>query len=722
MLAHPLLRHFAITVSLTLAAVFLTLLFWPLCQWYPAVFFLIAVLAGAWRWRLWQGISTASAALLALLFVYRNSGGDAGPMAWSEVAWRLGLFAMVGGLASYLTHLCRQALSAVTRFHGTLAAVDDALIFTDEFGKVRQLNTVAETLTGFKSGDAVGQPLERIFKCVQGDERKPFALPIAKITGEQATIDLPVSARLANDLAREVCIEGRAAPHRDDHDGPIGIALVFRDVTSRQQEARECRKREEQFRTLAGCAPVSLLFLEPQGRCVFANAAWQTASGLTSDECQGDGWAKALHPDDRGRLVTEWQHALRAGREFCGECRLQPRRGETRWLRLSSAPMLSERGQLLGHVGVLEDHDAQRQAEAALRASENRFTAVMKNFPGLAFLKDAKGRYIYANDAYARVFDLEPGDCDGKTDAELLEDQENPFCSHVEHVREYQDDRESVEELEGKGTFLVHQFAVPAEKSGEILFGVLALDISAQRGAEQALRAAREEFERKWNERAGDLKRSEEALKKARADLEKHLSDCNARQKQAEEALRAARQELDPLRRQLEENAAARRKSEEALKAATELLDEQGEEHKAALQALRTQFDERTLELEQLREQLAGNEESATRLAALEAENRELTEEIARAEQEYEEELGKLAEDQDKLTKENESLQEQLAAFHEHDRPTKSRPTAAAQTAVASEAAAEPETHQILVHSWRLVENMESWRARDLPADWLSYN
>jgi PAS domain S-box-containing protein len=730
MLAHPLFRPLTIAVSLVLAALGLTIVCWPLCQWYPALCFIVAVLIAAWQWGLGQGIATTCVAALPLLFFYRNSPSD-GLMPWGEVVWRLGLFVLVGGLASYITHLCLWARLAVARLDGTLAAVDDALIFTDERGEVRRLNLVAESLTGWKSADAVGQPLDRVFQCTSGDKRKPTAIACDKVIREGMLLDLPADATLMNVLGGEVCIEGRAAPYRGDPREPTGMVVVFRDVTKRSQEERDCRKRAEQFQALAACAPTAMLFLDQQGRCLFANGAWLTASGLAEKDCLGDGWSRAVHGEDRGRLITEWQHALRAGREFYAECRLQPRRGEVRWLRVSSAPMLSERGQLLGHVGVLEDAEARKQAEAALFESENRFTAFMKNFPGLAFLRDADGRYIYANDAYARVIGCDPGECDGKTDAELLgSNHENPFCSHVEHVLEYQDDRECAETRYGEAIYVVHQFAVPGRENSEVRFGVLAIDITAQKEAEQSLRRAREEFEAKWSERAGDLKRSEDALRKARGDLEKHLTDCAGRQKQSEEALRSARNELEQHRRQLEEHVQARRKSEEALKAATELLDEQVGEHDGALRALQRQLDEKSELLTSLEEQLAGEDQQTARVSELEAANRQLETKLSNLEHERDLERDELAQEQDKLTTEIQTLRQQLSEV-EAERETLRRELAeAAKATVAtpSISAAPPdladaaETHQILVHSWRLVENMESWRARELSADWLSYN
>jgi hypothetical protein len=49
-----------------------------------------------------------------------------------------------------------------------------------------------------------------------------------------------------------------------------------------------------------------------------------------------------------------------------------------------------------------------------------------------------------------------------------------------------------------------------------------------------------------------------------------------------------------------------------------------------------------------------------------------------------------------------------------------SSPTASSESV--AEPLTEAVTHQILVNSWRLVESMDSWRVRETPVDWLSYN
>ena len=56
-----------------------------------------------------------------------------------------------------------------------------------------------------------------------------------------------------------------------------------------------------------------------------------------------------------------------------------------------------------------------------LEASELRFSGFMQHLPGLAWIKDLQGRYIYANDAAEKAFRKSRAELDGKTDEEVFD-------------------------------------------------------------------------------------------------------------------------------------------------------------------------------------------------------------------------------------------------------------------------------------------------------------
>src|SRR6202047_5656284 len=96
--------------------------------------------------------------------------------------------------------------------------------------------------------------------------------------------------------------------------------------------------------------------------------------------------------------------------------RLRRADGEYRWFLVRSVPLRDEHGSIVKWLGSSIDIEDRREAEEALRQSEERFAAFMDNLPGYAWMKDLQGRYVYINQmvrglpGYASV---------GKTDAEI---------------------------------------------------------------------------------------------------------------------------------------------------------------------------------------------------------------------------------------------------------------------------------------------------------------
>src|SRR5215467_5842790 len=70
------------------------------------------------------------------------------------------------------------------RFGVTLASIGDAVIATDASGSVSFINDVAQALTGWTAADALGQPLERVFKIVSEQTREEVENPALRAMKE----------------------------------------------------------------------------------------------------------------------------------------------------------------------------------------------------------------------------------------------------------------------------------------------------------------------------------------------------------------------------------------------------------------------------------------------------------------------------------------------------------------------------------------------------------
>jgi PAS domain S-box-containing protein len=121
----------------------------------------------------------------------------------------------------------------------TLRSIGDAVIATDAAGKVSLMNRVAEALTGFPEADALGRPLDEVFRIINEHTRAVVESPVDKVLASGGIVGLANHTVLIARDGREIAIDDSGAPIRGDAGRIEGVVLVFRDVSDRKlQEAR----------------------------------------------------------------------------------------------------------------------------------------------------------------------------------------------------------------------------------------------------------------------------------------------------------------------------------------------------------------------------------------------------------------------------------------------------------------------------------------------------
>lgn len=126
-------------------------------------------------------------------------------------------------------------------FRVILASIGDAVITTDTETKITFLNPVAEAITGWKLADAVGQPLENVFKIVNEETRKPAQNPVTRILREGVVVGLANQTVLIARDGRETAIADSAAPIRDATGDISGVVMVFHNVTEQRRAENALR-------------------------------------------------------------------------------------------------------------------------------------------------------------------------------------------------------------------------------------------------------------------------------------------------------------------------------------------------------------------------------------------------------------------------------------------------------------------------------------------------
>ncbi len=114
----------------------------------------------------------------------------------------------------------------------TLRSIGDAVIATDEAGRVKLVNPVAERLTGWSFAEAVGRPLAEVLTVLEGGPGETATDPVAQLLDEATVMGFRRLVVLRSRDGRETPIGDSAAAITDESGATIGMVIVFRDLTN----------------------------------------------------------------------------------------------------------------------------------------------------------------------------------------------------------------------------------------------------------------------------------------------------------------------------------------------------------------------------------------------------------------------------------------------------------------------------------------------------------
>ena len=168
----------------------------------------------------------------------------------------------------------------------------------------------------------------------------------------------------------------RVYPYRTGSHRIAGAVMTFFDITGRKQAEDSLRESEVLLRTLLESHAQAIWQTDAQGSVVADSASWLAYTGQTGLQWLGEGWADALHPDDREMALRVWRAGIAAVQVIRNRFRLQTAHGGWRWTSVLAAPVRNPDGSVRKWVGMNIDIDTEKRAEDLLRESETRFRAL----------------------------------------------------------------------------------------------------------------------------------------------------------------------------------------------------------------------------------------------------------------------------------------------------------------------------------------------------------
>jgi PAS domain S-box-containing protein len=485
-------RRYGVAVLLVLLAALLSLALHPWLAPAPLASFIAAVALAAWYGGAAPAVAAIVLSLLPISLVALEPVG-----AWSLSSRDLvamAVFVAVSALLVLLSASRDQAEAALRanerRFRTMLATANEGVWQVDPASRTQFAN---DRMAGL-----LGTTLEQVQHGSVLDFVFPEDLPSAReriganLAGQPEVFDF----RFRRVDGDEVQVLASTGPVRDASGAVVGALGLFTDITARKRTEEALRTSQERLRLAQEAGGVGVWdWNAATNQTYWSETMWplydlEPGSATPSNDL----WRLRMHPEDRSRVASSIAHLLDSdASEYRDSFRIPLADGADRWIEVVARVTRNPAGQPVRMTGVNIDITASRQAELALRESDERLRRATEAARIVVWEWEPESDRIVTTDNFAAIYGQPTLDA-GAQGISLVHPDDR--ARHLAIVR-----RAVAEETGFHAEFRIirpdsgeivwleeRAFALPPSSSGGARLLGVAVDVTERKLAEEALR------------------------------------------------------------------------------------------------------------------------------------------------------------------------------------------------------------------------------------------
>lgn len=271
-------------------------------------------------------------------------------------------------------HAREQPLDPRAWAVSALESLDDGVILIDAAGSLVYCNPAAVRLVGVRRLDENLAHWAEAYGCFQADERTVFPsaeLPLLRALRGDVTHDVHVFVRNRRAPAG-VHLLASGSPIRDATGNVRGAVSIFRDVTDQREKEMKLSEGERQRRAILDNIPDIAWLKDREGRFIAVNQTLAQAMGKSHpDEAVGLTDADVWAPELAARYLAGDALVMRTDAHTRVEEPFVDAAGHARWIETYKKRIVGENGEVLGTTGIARDVTERKQAEEALRQTND---------------------------------------------------------------------------------------------------------------------------------------------------------------------------------------------------------------------------------------------------------------------------------------------------------------------------------------------------------------
>jgi PAS domain S-box-containing protein len=340
----------------------------------------------------------------------------------------------IAGIVSYLTRTHQRVLSrlrlAEEKFSKAFRICPDAMAIAElSSGRLIEVNDSHERLTGRSRDEVLGRTFSELGSFLVGSELEGFVAEL-RSSGTLRGVD----ARIRGPGGRMVRVTYSA--DRYDLDGTACAVVVIQDRSEAMRVQAALIESEARFRSFIENANIGIYRSTPDGRIVMANPALIRIMGYASlEDLATRNLEKEGYEPSYSR--AQFKERIESQGALSGwETAWKRRDGSTIYVRESASVIRAEDGSIMYYDGIIEDITGRKDAEQALRDSEERY----RNLTAAAFegvFITEQGRIVDVSDQGLKLLGYERGELVGRTVFDFIEPRHRAMVEeNIRNMRE----------------------------------------------------------------------------------------------------------------------------------------------------------------------------------------------------------------------------------------------------------------------------------------------
>ena len=277
-----------------------------------------------------------------------------------------------------------------------IESMKDGFSAVDANGVHLKVNSSLCEMTGFSREELIGTGMP--YPYWPEEEKREYRSVFARMEAGACQDYELILKRKAGELFP--VLVSPASVRRED--GTIIFFATIKDITKRKAQVDSVRISEERHRLFSemACDYIYAVTVTPAREFLpdWETPGYQKVTGYSSDEVvRLGGWPSIVCKEDLKTIASQIESVQQGTPEIL-EYRIRRKDGEIRWLRDYARPRWSEQqGRIVSITGGVQDITETKEAEKALRESEEKLRSVLETVPGYIATLDAKGKILFIN-------------------------------------------------------------------------------------------------------------------------------------------------------------------------------------------------------------------------------------------------------------------------------------------------------------------------------------